>query len=128
MCLKTIFGIVAPFCFVWCITNYSYTRALGRVAVTDVTAIFSSCSAFVYIFSLLILKEPFLFIRVSNYAFSSLRLYNSSRLKSLMHAHNILPLHWSVCIPILDMNNQSSGSLAAHLRRRKPKIEKNKIK
>src|SRR5690554_1518969 len=48
---------------VWAIANYSYTRALLYTSATTVTAIFSSSSAMVFIFSLGILREPFSLIR-----------------------------------------------------------------
>ncbi len=64
LCPRSFFKIVMPFGILWSATNYSYLRALGKIAATDVTALFSSCNAFVYIFSLLLLHEPFLIFRV----------------------------------------------------------------
>ncbi len=61
----SLFKLVMPFCILWSATNYCYLRALATVAATDVTALFSSWNAFVYIYSLLLLREPFLIFRVS---------------------------------------------------------------
>jgi solute carrier family 35 protein F3/4 len=52
------------FTVVWEATNYSYLRALSKISSTDVTALFSSTPAFVYILSLFILKEPLLILRM----------------------------------------------------------------
>ena len=41
-----------------------YLRALGSIPPTDVTALFSSAPAFVYILSFFILHEPLLILRV----------------------------------------------------------------
>eukprot|EP00117_Sycon_ciliatum_P031580 scpid68923/ scgid24672/ Solute carrier family 35 member F3 len=55
--------VVGPFCLLWMVTNYCYLRALASIAPADVTALFSSAPAFVYIFSHFFLKEPFVLIR-----------------------------------------------------------------
>lgn len=55
--LKSLLKYVGPFCLLWMLTNYSYVRALGFIRAADVTALFSSCNAFVYVFSLIWLKE-----------------------------------------------------------------------
>ena len=52
------------FATIWAVTNYVYARALINLAATDVTALFSSASAFVFLFSICILKEPPLVLRV----------------------------------------------------------------
>ena len=44
--------------------TYSYYYALTLTSSTDVTAVFSSATGFVYILSILWLKEPFVFLRV----------------------------------------------------------------
>eukprot|EP00794_Sanderia_malayensis_P017531 gene17531-19281_t len=64
LCPRSWFKITLPFGIIWSTANYSYLRALGKIAATDVTALFSSCNAFVYIFSLLLLPEPFRVIRI----------------------------------------------------------------
>ena len=53
------------FTLIWIPTNYMYDRALISIAATDVTAIFSTAPAFVFIFSMIILREPPLLLRVS---------------------------------------------------------------
>ena len=45
-----------------------YLRALGTISPTDVTALFSSAPAFVYILSFFILQEPLLVLRVCHTA------------------------------------------------------------
>ena len=52
------------FATIWAITNYVYARALLYTAPTDVTALFSSAPAFVFLFSICVLKEPPLVLRV----------------------------------------------------------------
>lgn len=52
------------FSIIWMPTNYLYVRALMVIAATDVTAIFSTAPAFVFILSMIILREPPLLIRV----------------------------------------------------------------
>lgn len=63
--IRTLFQYMGPFCLIWVVTNYLYVRALGVIRATDVTALFSSCSAFVYIFSLLWLQEKLGIVKVS---------------------------------------------------------------
>jgi len=53
-----------PFTILWEATNYMYLRALGSISPTDVTALFSSAPAFVYILSFFILNESLLVLRV----------------------------------------------------------------
>lgn len=55
--VRTLIRYVGPFCLLWMLTNYCYVRALRVIQAADVTALFSSCNAFVYIFSLIWLKE-----------------------------------------------------------------------
>lgn len=55
------------FTLVWEATNYAYLRGLTLISSTDVTAIFSSAPAFVYILSICILREPVLVLRVGPY-------------------------------------------------------------
>ena len=53
------------FTLIWAGTNYMYSRALLSTSPTDVTALFSSAPAFVFLLSVLILREPPLILRVS---------------------------------------------------------------
>lgn len=62
--VRTLFQYVGPFCLLWMLTNYSYVRALGVIRAADVTALFSSCNAFVYIFSLIWLQEKLGIVKV----------------------------------------------------------------
>ncbi|XP_041452607.1 putative thiamine transporter SLC35F3 isoform X1 [Lytechinus variegatus] len=55
--IKNYFRLVAPFALCWMVTNYMYVYALGRIAAADVTALFSSNTAFIYIFSWIWLHE-----------------------------------------------------------------------
>lgn len=55
---------MGPFCLLWVIANYSYVRALGVIRAADVTALFSSCNAFVYVFSLIWLQERLGIVKV----------------------------------------------------------------
>lgn len=52
------------FTLIWLPTNYFYSRALLTIPPTDVTALFSTAPAFVFIFSMIILREPPLILRV----------------------------------------------------------------
>ena len=65
--LKSLIKYVGPFCLLWMLTNYSYVRALGVIRAADVTALFSSCSAFVYVFSLIWLRERLGIVKVRRY-------------------------------------------------------------
>lgn len=51
------------FTVIWAATNYMYSRALMNVAATDVTALFSSAPAYVFLFSICVLREPPLVLR-----------------------------------------------------------------
>lgn len=51
------------FSIIWAVTNYMYSRALVSIAATDVTALFSSAPAFVFLFSICVLREPPLVLR-----------------------------------------------------------------
>ena len=57
LCPVTLLTRCLPFVIIWCGCNYMYTRALSVLSATDVTALFSSTPAFVFIFSLLLLKN-----------------------------------------------------------------------
>ena len=105
VCPKSLFKIVLPFCLIWCVTNYCYTRALGKVAVTDVTAMFASCNAFVYMFSLLILKEPFMLLRVSYLAFYFILIYLSK----------IIHISGEVCINKGSICINKTNNLCKHI-------------
>lgn len=60
---KTFIKYSGQFCMIWMIANYSYVTALGKIDAADVTAMFSSCSAFVYVLSWLLLDERVSIIR-----------------------------------------------------------------
>lgn len=63
----TVFSLLTStvlFAIIWAITNYVYARALMNIAATDVTALFSSAPAFVFLFSICVLREPPLVLRV----------------------------------------------------------------
>jgi len=62
--LKGILSSTVLFGLIWAATNYMYSRALMTISATDVTALFSSAPAFVFVFSICILKEPPLILRV----------------------------------------------------------------
>ena len=62
--LQSLATSTLPFTIIWEATNYMYLRALGIILPTDVTALFSSAPAFVYILSFFILREPLLVLRV----------------------------------------------------------------
>ena len=62
--LKSLIKYVGPFCLLWMLTNYSFVRALGVIGAADVTALFSSCNAFVYVFSLIWLRERLGIVKV----------------------------------------------------------------
>ena len=64
VCLISLVKLTLPFCFLWIGSNYLYIRALNALNPADVTALFSSVSAFVYIFSMVLLKEKFFITRV----------------------------------------------------------------
>ncbi|XP_041470973.1 putative thiamine transporter SLC35F3 [Lytechinus variegatus] len=52
-CLK----LTGPFCALWIITNYMYAAALKFKSPTDVTALFVTNTAFIYVFSWIWLEE-----------------------------------------------------------------------
>eukprot|EP01119_Soliformovum_irregulare_P016605 TRINITY_DN4839_c0_g1_i1.p1 TRINITY_DN4839_c0_g1~~TRINITY_DN4839_c0_g1_i1.p1 ORF type:complete len:294 (-),score=65.33 TRINITY_DN4839_c0_g1_i1:43-924(-) len=54
----------------WVVANYSYTRALKYTSATAATAIFSMTPALIFIFSIIILKDPIRALRVIAVAFS----------------------------------------------------------
>ena len=62
--LKSLIKYVGPFCLLWMLTNYSFVGALGVIRAADVTALFSSCNAFVYVFSLIWLRERLGIVKV----------------------------------------------------------------
>ncbi|EDV19364.1 uncharacterized protein TRIADDRAFT_62181 [Trichoplax adhaerens] len=70
LCLMNILKIALPFCICWIVANFLYIYALGLIQPSDVTAIFSSTSAFVYVFSLIWLKESFMILRAMATAIS----------------------------------------------------------
>ena len=53
------------FTMIWLPTNYMYSRALLTIPPTDVTALFSTAPVFVFLLSIVILREPPLILRVS---------------------------------------------------------------
>ncbi|XP_066273112.1 solute carrier family 35 member F3-like isoform X2 [Branchiostoma lanceolatum] len=55
--LRTLLVKAGFFLLLWAGTNYLNIRALKEIPATDVTALFSSCNAFVYVFSILLLRE-----------------------------------------------------------------------
>lgn len=57
LCPFTLFTRCLPFALLWCACNYMYTRALSVLSATDVTALFSSAPAFVFVLSLAVLAE-----------------------------------------------------------------------
>lgn len=63
--LSSLLKYVGPFCLLWVIANYSYVRALGVLRAADVSALFSSCNAFVYLFSLIWLQERLGIVQIS---------------------------------------------------------------
>lgn len=63
--IPSLLTSTVPFTLIWVATNYMYIRALVVIQPSDVTALFSSAPAFVFILSLVILKEPPLIFRVS---------------------------------------------------------------
>jgi len=65
VCLVSLVRFTLPFCILWLASNYLYIRALKALNPADVTALFSSVSAFVYIFSIALLKEKFFITRLT---------------------------------------------------------------
>ena len=57
LCPITLLTRCLPFVIIWCACNYMYTRSLYVLSATDVTALFSSTPAFVFVLSLLLLKD-----------------------------------------------------------------------
>ncbi|XP_030829888.1 putative thiamine transporter SLC35F3 [Strongylocentrotus purpuratus] len=57
MTVWTFLKLTGPFCALWMITNYMYAAALKFKSPTDVTAIFVTNTAFIYIFSWIWLEE-----------------------------------------------------------------------
>lgn len=55
---------IIPFCMIWIGTNYVYIRSLRPLLPGTVTAIFSVSSCFVYILSLIFLRDRFYLLRV----------------------------------------------------------------
>lgn len=65
ICLISLIKYILPFCTLWLGSNYLYISALEALNPADVTAVFSSVSAFVYIFSMIFLKERFFITRLA---------------------------------------------------------------
>ena len=65
--VKDVLSSTVLFGIIWGATNYMYSRALMTMSATDVTALFSSAPAFVFLFSMCILKEKLLILRVSDF-------------------------------------------------------------
>lgn len=67
-CLKSLVDYllrrIIPFCIIWIGTNYLYIRSLRPLLPGTVTAIFSVSSCFVYILSLIFLRDRFYILRV----------------------------------------------------------------
>ncbi|XP_028402363.1 solute carrier family 35 member F4-like [Dendronephthya gigantea] len=57
LCPYTLLTRCLPFAVLWGACNYMYTRSLSFLSATDVTALFSSTPAFVFVLSLLLLKD-----------------------------------------------------------------------
>lgn len=57
LCPYTLVTRCLPFVILWASCNYMYTRSLSVLSATDVTALFSSTPAFVFVLSLLLLKD-----------------------------------------------------------------------
>ncbi|XP_072045363.1 solute carrier family 35 member F4-like [Amphiura filiformis] len=55
--IRSFFKLSGSFCICWAVTNYLYVYALGLIAPADVTALFSSNNAFIYILSWVWLHE-----------------------------------------------------------------------
>ncbi|XP_077990057.1 solute carrier family 35 member F4-like isoform X2 [Glandiceps talaboti] len=64
LCCLTFFKYVGPFCVCWAATNYMYVYALGNISAADVTALFSSNTAFIYLLSWVVLNEKFVPLKV----------------------------------------------------------------
>ena len=88
VCLISLIKYTLPFCILWLITNYLYIRALKELNPADVTALFSSVSAFVYIFSIALLKEKFFITRVSVLCYMVLQFLFTSSLILSQTIHN----------------------------------------
>lgn len=78
------------FTFVWEATNYVYLRGLTLISSTDVTAIFSSAPAFVYILSIFILREPILVLRVSPLTSCDVMVISLGPFSSCWHLTDVL--------------------------------------
>ena len=63
LCPLTLITRCLPFVVIWCGCNYMYTRSLSVLSATDVTALFSSTPAFVFMLSLLLLKDELFSLR-----------------------------------------------------------------
>lgn len=57
VCPTTLLTRCLPFVILWCACNYMYVRALSVLSATDVTALFSSAPVFVYLLSLILLRD-----------------------------------------------------------------------
>lgn len=64
--VKDVLSSTVLFGIIWGATNYMYSRALMTMSATDVTALFSSAPAFVFLFSMCILKEKLLILRLGS--------------------------------------------------------------
>lgn len=57
LCPFTLLTRCLPFALLWCACNYMYIRSLSVLSATDVTALFSSAPAFVFVLSFVILPD-----------------------------------------------------------------------
>ena len=94
VCLISLVKLTLPFCVLWLTSNYLYIRALKALNPADVTAVFSSVSAFVYIFSIAMLKEKFFVTRVSEFIFGFFILKLKFVCKSLGNCDQSLMRWW----------------------------------
>ena len=63
LCPYTLITRCLPFVIIWCGCNYMYIRSLSVLSATDVTALFSSTPAFVFVLSLLLLRDELFSLR-----------------------------------------------------------------
>lgn len=68
--LKNLFLFSIFFYILWIVANYLYVISLKFMSASDVTAIFSSANAFVFIFSIFLLKEKINFIKSASVTLS----------------------------------------------------------
>ncbi|XP_077868653.1 solute carrier family 35 member F3-like [Saccoglossus kowalevskii] len=65
--VRVFFTKICLLCLLWLLTNYVFMQALTVTTVTDVSAIFTTSAAFLYLFTVILFQESFFVLRVTSF-------------------------------------------------------------